>query len=69
MQEIPLAEYVALPGNSQQKLADSLGCYQSAISNMIRAERNILVLVGDDGTVQLKEEKIIATQKPTPETI
>jgi len=58
MTKTPLNEY--LKNHSQQELADAVGFYQSAISNMVRSARDITVIENDDGTIELREEKTIA---------
>ncbi len=58
MTKVPLIEY--LKTHSQQELAEAVGYRQSAISNMLRAERNVSVITNDDGTVELREDKLLA---------
>jgi Asp/Glu/hydantoin racemase len=40
-------------------LAKAIGYRQSAISNMLKAERNISVITHTNGRIELLEEKII----------
>lgn len=59
MKKTPLTEYLNEPNNSQESLASAIGYRQSAISNMLKAKRNIFVITHDDGRVELLEEKVI----------
>lgn len=63
MTETPLANYLSQPGRSQQALANAVGLAQAAISKMLKAERNIIVVTHENGAIELREEKTIATQK------
>lgn len=58
MKKVTLKEY--LEAASQKALAAKVGLTQAAISRMFRENRNVFVITRDDGTVQLREEKIIA---------
>lgn len=61
MQEVELTKYLAMPGNSQQQLADAVGFRQSAISNMKKSGRSIFVVLDDSKkVVEIREEKVIA---------
>lgn len=62
MQKKPLTEYLKDPKNSQESLAAAIGYRQSAISNMIKAGRNIFVITHENGKVELLEEKIIGSK-------
>jgi predicted transcriptional regulator len=44
----------------QAALAKKVGLTQAAISKMVREKRNIFVVIEDDGSVHLKEEKILS---------
>lgn len=61
MIKTPLAEYLSLPGNSQESLAAAIGYRQSAISNMLKAKRQIYVITYADqpAVIELLEEKKI----------
>ena len=63
MIKTPLGEYLKNPANSQESLAAAIGYRQSAISNMIKAGRNISVVVYDTGAIELIEEKKIGSLK------
>jgi DNA transposition AAA+ family ATPase len=63
MKETPLTEYLDNPNNSQEALAVRIGYRQSAISNMLKAKRNISVVEHDNGTVELVETKVIGSKK------
>jgi len=54
MKSIPLSEYLADYG-TQQELADALGIQQSAVSQMVRSGRNIVVTIHDDGRIEANE--------------
>ena len=54
MKSIPLSEYLA-DGGTQQALADALGIQQSAVSQMARSGRNIVVTIHDDGRIEANE--------------
>ena len=61
MTKTPLIDF--LKDNSQQSLADAVGLAQSAISKMVKSERNITVIQHQGGLIELQEEKTIAMQK------
>jgi len=63
MNQIPLKTFLKTPGISQQTLAKSIGLAQSAISKMIKTERNIFVVVHENGVIELREEKTVAKSK------
>lgn len=54
MKTIPLSQYLAEIG-TQQELADALGIQQSAVSQMVRARRNIEITILEDGRIQANE--------------
>lgn len=54
MKKFSLSEYLAGEG-TQQKLADALGVQQSAVSQMVRAGRNIEITIHDDGVIEANE--------------
>lgn len=59
MKKTPLVEYLALPGNSQSKLALRVGLTQGAISKMVRTGRKVDVVEHDNGGVELEEKRVI----------
>lgn len=54
MKNISLAEYLAGVG-TQQTLADALKVQQSAVSQMVRSGRNIVITIHDDGRIEANE--------------
>ncbi|MFP5419901.1 MAG: Cro/CI family transcriptional regulator [Gammaproteobacteria bacterium] len=54
MKNISLAEYLAGVG-TQQTLADALKVQQSAVSQMVRSGRNIVITIHDDGRLEANE--------------
>lgn len=56
MKKVSLADYLAGHG-TQERLADALGCNQSAVSQMQRSSRKIFVLIHDDGRLEAIEER------------
>ncbi|MEE3516462.1 Cro/CI family transcriptional regulator, partial [Pseudomonas aeruginosa] len=51
MKTVTLIEYLAEHG-TQADLAKGLGVQQSAISQMLRAKRNITITICDDGKLE-----------------
>jgi len=63
MNQIPLKTFLESPGASQLMLAKAVGLAQSAISKMIKTERNIFVVIHEGGVIELREEKTVAKSK------
>jgi predicted XRE-type DNA-binding protein len=63
MNQIPIKTFLETTGISQKTLAKSVGLAQSAISKMIKTERNIFVLIREGGVIELREEKTVAKSK------
>lgn len=55
MKEIPLRE--ALIKHTQSEIAKKLGVTQSGISQMLRAGREVIVVLSSDGSVSTAYEK------------
>lgn len=55
MKEVPLREF--LEQHTQSETADRLGITQSGISQILRAGREVIVVVSDDGTASTAYEK------------
>lgn len=56
MNKVSLADYLANHG-TQEKLAEGLGCNQSAVSQMQRSGRKIFVVIHEDGRLEAIEER------------
>lgn len=65
MKIIPLSEYLAGVG-TQQTLADALRIQQSAVSQMVRAGRNIQVILHDDGRIEAQEIRPVPARPRRP---
>lgn len=57
MNRTSLEQY--LEDKSQASLARAVGLSQGAISKMLRAGRNVMVIEHDDGKIELIEERLI----------
>lgn len=58
MKQIPLAEFCNL--KSQAEAAEIIGCSQSAVSQMIRAERKVYITddgMGNLGCIEIRKPK------------
>lgn len=62
MKTVTLSEYLASHG-TQAELAKALGIQQSAISQMVRAKRNISITLHEDGSVEASETRAIPAKK------
>lgn len=62
MKTVTLSEYLASHG-TQAELAKALGIQQSAISQMLRAKRNITITVHADGSLEANETRAIPARK------
>lgn len=62
MKTVTLIEYLAEHG-TQADLAKGLGVQQSAISQMLRAKRNITITICDDGKLEAVETRPIPARK------
>lgn len=61
MKKVPLKDWLKIEGNTQELLASAIDYRQSAISNMIKARRNISVVTHDNGKIELIEERKIGS--------
>lgn len=61
MKTVTLTEYLEGVG-TQADLAKALGIQQSAISQMVRAQRNITISIGADGSVTATETRSIPSR-------
>jgi len=65
MRTVSLAEYLEGIG-TQADLAKALGIQQSAVSQMVRAKRNITICIHADGAMTASETRPIPSRiKPT----
>lgn len=62
MKTVTLIEYLAEHG-TQADLAKGLGVQQSAISQMLRAKRNLTITICDDGKLEAVETRPIPARK------
>lgn len=62
MTTVTLSEYLAKHG-TQAELAKALGIQQSAISQMLRAKRNISITLHADGSLEASETRPIPARK------
>lgn len=65
MTKTPLKEYLEGEDTTQKILAESVGLTQGAIGKMLRTKREIFVIEGPDGEVELYEGKTIAGSRQT----
>ena len=62
MKDIPLADWVA--ERTQAEAAELIGCNQSAVSQMLRSERQIFVRVNKRGAVmKVWEERPVGNRR------
>ncbi|MDF5919713.1 Cro/CI family transcriptional regulator [Pseudomonas aeruginosa] len=66
MKTVTLIEYLAEHG-TQADLAKGLGVQQSAISQMLRAKRNITITIRDDGSWRLLKRGRSRRARPLPD--
>lgn len=64
MKKISLNEY--LEQGTQTELANALGMNQSAVSQMVRAGRNIEITLHDDGRIEANEIRPIPVRPRNP---
>lgn len=64
MRTVSLADYLDGIG-TQADLAKALGIQQSAISQMVRAKRNITVCINADGSMTASETRPIPSRTKT----
>ena len=62
MKTVTLSVYLAQHG-TQAELAKALGIQQSAISQMLRAKRNISITLHADGSVEATETRPIPARR------
>ncbi|AIR90497.1 Cro/CI family transcriptional regulator [Pseudomonas cremoricolorata] len=62
MTTLSLEQYLAGHG-TQNDLAKALGIQQSAVSQMLRAKRDIRITIHDDGQIQASEVRPIPARK------
>lgn len=55
-----LRQYLAMVGNTQVRLAKSVGVTQGAIFQMLKSNRRIVVVEQDDGSLLLEETRQVA---------
>lgn len=65
MKTIPLTEYLDDKHGTQAELAEKLGVNQSAISQMVRAKRNIQITIHDDGHIEANEVRPVPARPKT----
>lgn len=62
MKTVSLEEYLSSHG-TQSDLAKALGIQQSAVSQMHRSNRDISIILMDDGSIQASETRPIPARK------
>lgn len=62
MKTVSLGEYLSSHG-TQSDLAKALGIQQSAVSQMHRSNRDISIILMDDGSIQASETRPIPARK------
>ncbi len=62
MKTVSLGEYLSAHG-TQSDLAKALGIQQSAVSQMHRSNRDISIILMDDGSIQASETRPIPARK------
>lgn len=62
MKVMPLEEYLESHG-TQKDLANALGVIQSAVSQMLRSKRKIMITLHDDGRIEAHEIRPIPVRK------
>lgn len=61
MRRIPLTEFAKEHGHT--KAAQMLGCTQGALSKAIRVGRDVVVTLGDDGSLSAQEQRPFPSQR------
>ncbi|MNG34890.1 Cro [compost metagenome] len=67
MKTMTLTEYLDGKHGTQVVLAEKLGVNQSAISQMVRAKRNIQLTIHDDGRIEANELRPIPARPRSSE--
>ena len=62
MKTVSLGDYLSSHG-TQSDLAKALGIQQSAVSQMHRSNRDISIILMDDGSIQASETRPIPARK------